>query len=196
MTEADPKFALEIKKLQRKADFCRYAHGRLHARYVTWQNAAVVLIAVISFVMTLRVLGYLDPLREWKEWTPVAGIALSTLILFVQAISYGLEWKGKRVAHATALHIWGQWIHNARSLKEELPKCSDAEVEVKMKNIHAEYGRCMERTESSGALIPNKCFLAYKAEHKRYLEISQKIDSCSGEQLDDIIKDIKKRKIL
>ena len=196
MTESNPKFNQEIEKLARKAEFCRYAHSRLHAYYVRWQSAVAIIIAVISFVMTLRVLGYLDPLREWKEWTPVAGIALSALILFVQALSCELEWKGKRVAHATALHIWGQWIHNARSLKEELPKCSDAEAEVKMKNIHAEYGRCMERTESSGALIPNKCFLAYKAGHKRYLEISQKIDSCSGEQLDDIIKDIKKRKIL
>ena len=196
MTEADPKFALEIKKLQRKADLSRYAHSRLHARYVAWQNAVVVLIAIISFVMTLRVLGYLDPLREWKEWMPVAGIILSALILFVQALSYGLAWKEKGVAHATALQIWGQWVHSVRSLKEALPKCSDAEAEAKMKNIHAEYGRCMERVESSRALIPNKCFLTYKAEFKRYVETSKNIDSCSADQLDGIIKDIKKQNIL
>ena len=43
--------------------------------------------------------------------------------------------------------------------------------------------------------IPSKEFLVYKAEFKRYRGMSENIDSCHVEKLDETISEIKRRKI-
>lgn len=182
----------QLKNLRDKAELCRYAHDRLHSRYATRQRWAVIFIAVVSFIMTFRVLGYLPSFLDWKEWMPIFGIVLSASILLVQTLSHTLGWKDKEIAHATSLSIWGQWIHNARFLQHNLSKYSDEKITIKLEEIFEEYERCMKQTEQ----IPSNKFLIYKAEFKQYRCTSEEIDKCSPEKLDEIKSKIKKNSFL
>ena len=181
----------QLTNLRHKAELCRYAHGHLYNRYVTLQRCVVIFIAAMSFIMTLRVLGYFPAFSNWKEWMAIAGIVLSTSILFAQTLSYTLGWREKEVEHATSLKIWGRWIHNARFLQRNMSKYTDTDVEIKMEEMYETYGQCMEQTAS----IPSDKFLIYKARFKKYIGISQQIDASTQEELDGIISEVKKRKI-
>lgn len=181
----------QLKNLRNKAELCRYAHSHLHNRYVALQRYVVIFIATVSFIMTLRVLGYFPAFSDWKEWMTIIGIVLSASILFAQILSYTLGWREKEIEHATSLKIWGRWIHNARFLQRNMSKYTDTDIDIKIEEMYETYGQCMEQTVS----IPSDKFLIYKAKFKKYVGLSKQIDTSSQEELDGIISEVKKRKI-
>ena len=168
-----------LKKLRKKAEFCRFSHAELKEKYTTcrnWKDFSVVLLSVASAVL----IGFYY--RKMLEGDLILSsiFLLPFAITIVQALdSTVFQWTRKVARHESAVAIWGDWIREADFLENRIYQYSSDLVDEKMHNIQEKYKNCMDNTEQ----IPNSKFLKYKKKFKIQALESEKIDDMSLEDL-------------
>ena len=169
-----------IKKLRRKAEFCRFSHAELKEKYTrlrNWKEFSVVLLSVVSAAL----IGF------YYRGMLSGNLILSFIFLLplvttiVQALDSTIfKWTQKVTQHESAVAIWGDWIREADFLEKRIHQYSSDLTDEKMYNIQEKYNSCMSNTEQ----IPNSKFLKYKKEFRLRILKSKKIDEMSLEDLE------------
>ncbi len=168
-----------LKKLSKKADFCRFSHSELKEKYTTcrnWKEFSVVLLSVVSAAL----IGFYYRGILEGDWTLSLIFCLPFTIMIVQALDHTVfQWTQKAARHESAVAIWGDWIREADFLEQHILQYSSDLVDEKMHNIQEKYRNCMGSTEQ----VPNSKFLKYKKKFKIQVLESKKMDDMSLEDL-------------
>ena len=169
-----------LKKLRRKAEFCRFSHSELKEKYTklrNWKEFSVVLLSVASAAL----IGF------YFRGILTGNLILSFIFLlpFATTIVQSLDitifkWTQKVSQHESAVAIWGDWIREADFLEKRIHQYPSDLADEKMHNIQEKYNGCMSNTEQ----IPNSKFLKYKKEFRLRVLKSKKIDEMSLEDLE------------
>ncbi len=168
-----------LKKVRKKAEFCRFSHSELKEKYATcrnWKEFSVVLLSVVLAVL----IGFYY--RKILEGDLILSFIflLPFAITIVQALDHTVfQWAQKVARHESAVAIWGDWVREADFLEKNIHQYSSDLVDEKMRNIQEKYRNCMDNTEQ----IPNSKFLKYKKKFKIQVLESEKIDDMSLEDL-------------
>lgn len=169
-----------LKKLRKKAEFCRFCHSKLkekHTKCRNWKEFSVVLLSSIS--VALIGLYYRGTLM--CEWVSLIIFILPLVITIIQALDHTVfRWTDKMARHESAVAIWGAWIRDADFLEKRIRRHSDDSANEKMRNMQEKYNACMSNTEQ----IPSDKFLLYKEKFREYQLRSRKIDEMSLDEIE------------
>ena len=169
-----------LKKLRKKAEFCRFSHAELKEKYTRLRNGkefSVVLLSVVSAALIgfyFRGILTGDLILSFIFLLPFA-------ITIVQSLDITIfKWTHRVAQHESSVAIWGDWIREADFLEKRIHQYSSNLEDEKMHNIQEKYNNCMNNTEQ----IPNSKFLKYKKEFRVRVLKSKKIDEMSLEDLE------------
>ena len=168
-----------LKKLRKKAEFCRFSHAELKEGY-TWLRNGKEFCVVFLSVMSAALIGF----YYRGLWT--GDLILSVIFLLplattiVQALDSTIfKWTQKIARHESAVEIWGDWIREADFFEKRIDQYSSVISDEKIQNLQGKYGACMGNTEQ----IPNSKFLKYKTKFRLQVLESKKIDEMTLEEL-------------
>ena len=162
-----------LKKLRRKAEFCRYAHSRLKEKYKKYRDAKEVAITLLSVFSSLLIGLYYREILH-REWVLVVIFILPSVIIVIQTLDNTIfHWTHKVAKHEAAVSIWGNWVRESDFIEKQICQYAPDVANEKVKNIQEKYAQCMNNTPQ----IPHEKFLEYKRDFKEYLLKSKKIDT-------------------
>ena len=169
-----------LKKLRKKAEFCRFSHSELKEKYTklrNWKEFSVILLSVVSAALIgfyyRRILAD-DLVLSFIFLLPFA----TTIVQSLDSTIF--KWTQKVSRHESAVAIWGDWIREADFLEKRIHQYSSNLADEKMHNIQEKYNDCMSNTEQ----IPNSKFLKYKKDFRVRVLKSKKIDEMSLEDIE------------
>ena len=191
MTEIETNNSIpqQLKRLRRKAESCRYAHGRIRTNAKKWRRMVEFIIAVLSLLLSIAgVILYRNIFPDYENITISSMAIVPSLLLFIQTVARIFKWSDKESQSEVAIHVWGQWIRESDFLEKNAHQFSEKELQNHMSDIDKKYIACMEKTPS----IPENKFLQYKLDFKKYRLISKKIDDIDENNLTAAKKEIER----
>ena len=177
----------QLKRLMRKAELCRYAHGRMMEESRCRRRIVEIIIAVLTCILGgLVAVLYRGISSNHNDWVVLAIAVIPPVLLLTQTIGAIFGFGDQETKCAAAVHIWGQWIREADSLKKIIHSLPLSEAKEKNSNLDEKYIACMKETPP----IPNRKFLSYKLCFRKYRTLSEQIDSADESQFPRIKKEI------
>lgn len=166
-----------IKKLINKAELCRYCHSLLHEKNQLFRRIKDFSILFLSLLLPLLVGLYYREILE--DWVLISALVIPLIISLIQGLDNILfHWTDKVIEHQKSLHIWGEFIREADLINKNC-KNDEEKRDKEVNNIYKKYLNCMEKSIT----IPNKYFLKYKQDFKKYKLRSKKIDTMTLEKI-------------
>ena len=173
-----------LKKLRRKAEFCRFSHAELKEKYDNLRNRKEFSVVLLSVISAALIGFYFRGICSGNLILSLIFLSPFTITI-VQSLDITIfKWTQKVSRHESAIEIWGGWIREADFLEKRIHQYSSDLAEEKMNNIREKYNDCMSNTEQ----IPNSKFLQYKRDFKVRMLESKQLDEMS-------LEDLKKAKV-
>ena len=173
MTDSpQPDLAQQLKRLKKRAEVSRHAHGREFEIARKWRRWFDFAVAVALFALSvLTIVLYRNLFPEWNNKLMVAIAILPPLMLFVRNISGIFGFAVSETRHEIAVNLWGEWIRECNFLEKKISALGqNAQERVAM--LEAKYVTCMDKTP----LLPSNKFLSYKEELANNKQAARKID--------------------
>lgn len=168
-----------LKKLEGKAELCRYSHSKLQEKYKKFREWKEFFVILLSILSSLLIGFYYRQILQGELILSVIFI-MPSIIIIIQALDNTVyHWTDRMAKHKAAVCIWGNWIRAADFLRKQIGQYPTDVANEKIENMQKEYIQCMNNTPQ----IPNEKFLGYKEEFREYLLKSKKIDTMTLEDI-------------
>lgn len=173
MTDSpQPDLAQQLKRLKKRAEVSRHAHGREFEIARKWRRGFDFAVAVALFALSvLTIVLYRNLIPEWNNKLMVAIAILPPLMLFVRNISGIFGFAVSETRHEVAVNLWGEWIRECNFLEKKISALGQNAQEC-VAMLEAKYVTCMDKTP----LLPSNKILSYKEELANNKQAARKID--------------------